>query len=454
MDFVVQTIEAQLEALPAGDALVVALSGGLDSMVLLHSVFLLREAGRLQRPLRALHINHGLSPNAGHWQQFCETQCARRSIPIDTAAVTVGTGSERSPEEHARLARYQAFNAKVGGSEWLLLGHHLDDQMETVLLALTRGAGPAGLGGMPRARPLDKGMLLRPLLHCPRVELLQFARSQALPWIDDESNFHSQFDRNFWRQEILPTIDRRFPGYRKSWQKSMALCREASQLCEELAAEDFSRVATGDPRIINAGGVRSLSDARRRNVLRHWMREAGFAPPGWQLMRRLSEELVFSETQGASLECGVGLVRKFNDRLLLMRKSDQFAGEPVNWEFRRLPEFPLPYNGQLVVGDALDQQGNALGLNRLGTQLTVRYGAAGESIRLPGRRRKNLRKLLQSSALPPWLRVRQPLLYAGGELVCIPGIGVVEAFQAGPGEQAVCVNWRPPELLYPMPAGS
>jgi tRNA(Ile)-lysidine synthase len=446
-------ILSELDDLADNVSLVIALSGGLDSMVLLESLSSLQHAGRLCRPVSALHVNHGLNPDADSWLQFCQRQCQRRGIHFSGTQVTVELQPGESLEELARRARYRVFEHQLDKDQCLVMGHHLDDQMETLLLRLNRGAGPGGLAGMPRSRELGSALLLRPLLPYRRHQLEEFARDRGLEWVEDASNANRQFDRNFWRHEVLPIIEQRFPGFRESWHKAMTLCAEADQLAEELALLDLASMATDDPRILQVQPLLRLDQVRQRNLLRHWMLKTGFAPPGWQLMQRLVTEIIVSDKPGARLDCARGSVQRFGDQLLLFSDTQEPTIGPEQWEPDSQPLLALAGNGNLrAVGAAAGQGGSPRQrLRYSGGGLKVSYTSDGGSIHLAGRPGKSLRKILQESTLPPWLRSRQPLLYADDKLVCIPGIGVVEQFAAGPGEPALLVSWEQPDLLHRQP---
>jgi len=432
-------------------ALVVALSGGLDSVVLLHALCRLRDEGQLLLPVRALHINHGLSPNADRWQEFCEHFCQQHGVEFTALVVRVDRQPGDSLEESAREARYQAFEEYLQPRDCLVMAHHLDDEMETLAMRLTRGAGPAGLAGIPRLRTLGHAVLLRPLLDSQRSSLLEYAQDQHLKWVDDESNTDIGFDRNFWRHEILPLIGKRFPGYRESWRKSMALCRESDQLQQELAASDLTLLAGEDPRILNIEKLSGYSAPRQRNVLRYWMVKQGFQSPGWQLLQRLTGEILTSGKSGACLECANGSVRRFGNQLVLLNlyAESAIAAPESPWNTRE-PEFSLVNNGLLKVkkfASVSEQQ--ARHRLRSGCEpLTVRYREKGDFCRLADRPGRSLKKVLQDSDLPPWLRSRQPLLCFNGEIVAIPGIGVCEGFQAQPGQAGLQFSWSPPDLLF------
>jgi tRNA(Ile)-lysidine synthase len=218
-----------------GGRLLVGLSGGVDSVVLLD--LLRRLSKRLGLELAALHVNHQINPAAGRWAAFCRAFCRRHGVALTVVRVKVPRRS--SLEAAARAARYRAFAAQP--SDFIVLAHNLDDQAETVFLQLLRGAGVKGLSAMPVVR----NSILRPLLEVPRSEIEAYARQRKLKWIEDDSNADLGFDRNFLRHRVLPVIAQRYPSYRKTLARASRNLAEAAQLLDELAAADATLTTTG-----------------------------------------------------------------------------------------------------------------------------------------------------------------------------------------------------------------
>jgi len=452
MKFEATAILSQLPHVSECHSLVVAYSGGLDSTVLLHALADLRSRGRLKQSLSALHVNHGMNPAADNWQAFCQQNSQRQGVELQCFPVTVSGNSGHSLEELARDARYQVFNAHLANGECLVMAHHLDDEMENLLLRLTRGSGPGALAGIPRTRSLGKGRLLRPLLDFQRSSLLQYAELHNLKWVEDDSNADTGFDRNFWRHEVLPLVDKRFPGFRESWRKSMRLCSEADQLQQELAVGDLSSLATDDPRVLSVEPLLAFSEPRQRNVLRYWMLALDFPPPGWQLMRRLTNEVLLSSKSGACLECPAGLVQKYGNQLALLKAGAGFESpnQQQSWKPDSDQVLQLKGNGELNVTFSVTSEPDEkrCRIKATANDLIVRYRQQGERCRLAGRPARSLKKILQDSPLPTWLRSRQPLIYVDSQLVCIPGIGVCDDYVAESDEPGLEIVWQPPDLLY------
>lgn len=436
-----QTLLAQaLATRPPQTPLVIAYSGGLDSTCLLHAALQLARAE--SRPLRALHINHGLNPRATDWQRHCQQVCAALNVGIDCIAVDLPLNAS---EDAARRVRYAAFAAQLADGELLLLAQHLDDQLETLLLRLLRGAGPGGLAGMPARRRLGKGQLLRPWLALPRSQLQDYARQQQLSWVEDDANASIHFDRNYCRHEVLPRLAQRWPDYRASWQKSQTLLRESDDLMGDLADLDLQQVAGDKPGIIKLEPLRLLSPARQRNVLRFWLQHSlGLPRINWQLLHRLTADLVQSDGAGDGLlEVGDYSLQAYQQQLFALHRSHWQAPAVMAWSAVEQTSLALPDNGRL---SAQSTTGNGLARPHAAT-LQVRYRQGGETLQLPGRPNKPLKKIFQEQGIPPWLRERLPLLYCGNELACVPGVGVAANLLARPGQPGLLMQWQHPELV-------
>ena len=432
-----------LQQAPAAKRYVVALSGGLDSVVLLHSLCALRAEGQLTSEISALHINHNLSPIAQQWQAFCQQICADWQVSLHTEAIEVSASG--SIETAARNSRYQAFRELLQADELLLMAHHLDDQTETVLFRLTRGAGAQGLAGIPAQRQLGSGRLLRPLLQYGRAKLAAYAAMHQLAWQEDESNSDQQHDRNYLRHQVLPQIEKRWPDYRQSWRKSLALLSENDDLQKQLGAIDL-RDATTEMGGISVAVMQSLGSARQRNLLRCWLQQLGVRDPGWNTLHQFVSEFIPGVSRGSKFaleSCDV-----------YQHQAQLFAVQPLpepglEAQMLRLDDgaidFSLNGNGRLRI-----EASQVEGICPLPHALQVKYREGGESLKLKGRPQKKLKQLLQESGMPPWQRQRVPLLFADAELVCVPGVGIAESYLAQSGQNGAQVVWAAPtQLLAP-----
>tara|TARA_B110000858_G_scaffold112419_1_gene128569 strand:+ start:5017 stop:6249 length:1233 start_codon:yes stop_codon:yes gene_type:complete len=403
----------------------------------------LRDQSGADFHLRALHINHQLQQQADSWQQHCLKLCA--SLNVEFISTRVKISASTGIENAAREARYREFEATLLPDEELLLAHHRDDQMETLLLRLMRGSGSRGLSGIPRSRVLGAGRLLRPLLDIDREELQSYAESEQLVWTQDHSNNDEGFDRNYCRHTLLPLVEARWPGYRESWSKSAVLAGEGEALAQELAAIDLAQIVTDSPSIASREKLLALSEPRRRNVLRHWLASLGASELGWNQLQQLSNEVL----QGSSAQfIGQGFqIFCFRDAVYvvgsaeLARPLDEIDLAPLP-KLSVASEVMLPGNGRLRFRET---QGEGVCAGKL-DNLSIRYRRGGESCRLVGRPSKTLKKILQESEISPWLRKRMPLLYDGEDLAYIPGIGVCEEFTARDAEPGCIIEWESPDL--------
>ena len=436
-------LEASLNELASTYKFLIGLSGGLDSVVLLHAMAKLRDQPGVNIQLRAFHINHQLQHQAQNWETHCLSLCAK--LGVEFASTKVEILGSSGLENAAREARYREFEAALLNDEELLLAHHRDDQMETLLLRLIRGSGSRGLSCIPRSRVLGTSRLLRPLLDIDREELQSYAESEQLNWVADHSNEDEGFDRNYCRHSLLPLIEKRWAGYRESWSKSIVLASESEALSQELAALDLAEIIAESESVVSREKLLAFSEPRRRNVLRYWLADLGAKELGWNQLRQLSNGVLLGSSGQFIAEDFQVLC--FRERVFVLASQEMERGL-VNVDLsseQRLPnagELMLPENGQLRFRETL---GGGICAEKL-SSLSIRYRRGGEVCRLAGRPIKRLKKILQESEVPPWLRSRIPLLYDGEDLVYIPGIGVSEEIAAKVGEPGCIIDWEPPDL--------
>lgn len=405
----------------------IAFSGGLDSTVLLH---LLATAKPLV-PLRAVHIHHGLQAAADAWPSHCQSVCDYLGVPLRIVRVQVPSGA--SLERAARDARYQAFAQVIGAGEVMLTAQHREDQAETLLFRLLRGAGVRGLAAMPVHRPLAGGHLVRPLLGVSRAELEAYAVEHQLQWIADPSNADSRFSRNYLRHRVFPILTERWPQAVPGLARSAEHLSEAQGLLDELARMDLQAAEQpsafpwlGLPSLALAP-LRELSDARQRNALRHWLNPLTRLPDsdhwvGWQSLRDAKHDAqpLWSLADGQLHRCG--------ERIWWLPSSwSEFSDVPVSWSDAQRP-LQLPGNGEL----------RFCGKAPAGP-LEVRYRQGGEIVDVPGRGRRDLKRLLNESGLPGFVRGRLPLLYRGEFLVAVPNLAGLWA----PPSQDWQLHWIP-----------
>ena len=418
--------------------LCVGLSGGRDSVVLLHALVRLRSSAAYPFTLSALHVNHGISANADAWAAFCSQLCARCAVPLSIVRVTVAPGAGEGLEAAARRARHAAF--ADCDADFLALAHHRDDQAETVLLNLLRGTGIAGAAAMSTERPQQRGpLLVRPLLDLPRAQIEDYASANSLSWIDDESNGDTHFRRNYLRHEVMPRLAAKFPGASPSLARAASHFAEAAQLLAELAAIDRAALATPSGRI-DLAGFNALSPARARNLLRFIWLAAGFRAPDarWidEALRQLASADSLAETCVATVD---GELYVYRGELHVVGHARDTVPVVLPWS----GEPQLAWAGGHVAFVAATGSGIDRRLLQ-GGEVTLRPRVGGERFRLDAKRpRRSLRKLFQDAAIPPWERSRLPLLWVGDQLAWVGRIGVDAQFACAPGEAGVLPLWEP-----------
>lgn len=413
-------------------------SGGVDSHVLLHLCASLRaEMGPV---FGAVHVNHGLHPDADRWAEHCKNVCAELDLPFQQISVVAKPKPGHSPEEAARDARYRALAQWLEENTALLLAQHRDDQAETVLLQMLRGAGLAGMAGMAPVAKLGQGHLLRPLLEVPKEALLAYARRFELVWIDDPSNFDEAFDRNYLRHRILPMIKARWPAYARTIARGARHCAETQELVEETMRPQLEAAIdrTGS---LDISTLLALDRAHRRWLLREWLKMQGFRSPQAVFFDRILDEVIASRPdRQPRIDWSEGTICRYRGRLYALRPSP--LPDP-DWQTAWDGEKPL----RLPDGSLLDPR-PAIGAGvatRYWQQggIEVRYRRGGERCRLHGRYgHRSLKKLFQEWGIPPWVRVRLPLVYLGGELASVADLWVCEPFAAGPNEVGVILHWK------------
>jgi tRNA(Ile)-lysidine synthase len=420
----------------------VAYSGGLDSSVLLHAMVRLR--AELGVPLHAVHVDHGLHAGAAAWAAHCRQACAALGVPMRELRVDVEPHRARHGlEGGARAARYAALAGLLEAGDCLMTAHHRDDQVETVLLQLLRGGGPAGVAGMPFTARLGRGRLVRPLLDQPRAALRDYAAARRLDWLEDPANADTGLDRNFLRHEILPRLRARWPGLGATLSRAAAHAAEAAAICDERAAEDLAAARGSAPDRLRVDALTVLSPPRRRALLRHWCRSLALPVPD---AARVDEALgpVLAAGPGRSpLVAWAGVeLRRYRGQLYLGRALPALAREArLAWDAREALELPAG------VGRLRLAPGGDLPADLAATALEVGFRAPALICRPCGRAgHHSLKKLFQEAGIPPWLRDRIPLVFRAGRLVavadlwacdpdgragCAPGVRVV--WERGPG---------------------
>jgi tRNA(Ile)-lysidine synthase len=386
-------------------AIALALSGGADSGALAAAAAALRLPG-----LRALHVNHGLGPHARELEAAAHAQCARLGIALRVIRVTV----DRAPaglEAGAREARYAALAGELAPGELLLAAHHLEDQAETLLLQLLRGAGLKGASAMPARAALGGGWLLRPLLGESRERLRAYARAEGIPWREDPMNEARELDRAYLRTELWPRVLERWPGAARTLARAAGHFAEAERLLELESRRDLTPIA--GPGGLSVVGLRALSPERRRRALRLYLGALGLPPPPASRLRSFDALLAARADRNPHLAWTGAELHRYRGELLA------FAPLPAAPEVPVLLDrgVPAAWGGLGHIEIAAGPDGSP-GIDGACLPLRLARRRGGERLRLTATgSRRAVKDLLREAALPPWLRERLPLLYQGERCV-------------------------------------
>lgn len=410
-----------LKSLKASDSLVVAYSGGMDSHALLHVASNLKYVDK-DIKVTAIHVNHNLNPNAKKWEEHCQKTCEELDIKliIKSIQTKIAPKSGQSQEAIARDLRYKALSELLGSHDCLLTAHHLDDQAETLLLQLLRGAGPKGLSSMSARAQFPTFILLRPLLSFSEQELQNYASKNRLKWIEDESNTDINIGRNFIRHEVVPKIKQNWKGMLTTLSRTAENCREASALLYELAKEDYSKAEGSKPFTLSKQKLTALNEARQRNLIRYWLHLQAFPTPSKAKLEQIQKSVVESSYDATPLVSWRNTeVRRYCDDIYALKPKGEIAEkQSIEWPLASIP-VKLPSNlGTLHFRSNLDQKS----LDLLWKNISVEFRDGGERCKLRNRHMSHeLKKLFQEWKIPPWQREFIPLVYRGEEIIYVVG---------------------------------
>jgi tRNA(Ile)-lysidine synthase len=416
--------------------LALALSGGLDSVVLLHILLTLRD----QHPfaLQAVHVHHALSPNADDWTDFCTQLCASHAVELNVHRVQIARNDPAGIEAAARRERRRIFSGL--DVDFLLTAHQRDDQAETLLLQLLRGAGPKGLAAMAEVQnhPGWWALQLRPLLGVARASLSDYAKAHGLSWVEDESNQDPRYRRNALRHQVMPLLAEHFPGSSATLARAANLQADAADLLDDLARLDAQTAIEGDR--LDCVALSALSDPRARNLLRYFIEQRGESMPSARRLNEVLHQLVDARQDArVCMRIGQAEIRRFRGGAYVV-------------SLLRAPVASIDWHGEAELGlsgvGTLCLQphvGQGLSFGRLKNgrvMLGLREG--GERLRLvPQGRVRSLKNLLQEQAVMPWLRERLPVLTCNGELIWAAGFGCHVDWLAAQDEPGLVPDWRP-----------
>jgi len=434
---------ALLRDFPRSRRWVVALSGGLDSSVLLHLCARFLHQRDDGPRLLALHVNHGIQAGADDWAAHCAGICRDLNVTFELRRVNglPGDGSSAS-EDALREARYRIFEQYCRHDDLLLLAHHRQDQVETVLLRLLRGAGVAGLAGMPFTRRCGAADLVRPLLDITPQQLRGYAEENALCWVEDPSNAETVADRNFLRLKVLPVMEQRWPGAQASIARASRNLGEAAGICAQRAVEDVASCMHSDRFVRNGLDLRvwrGLGHARGVNALRAWLAACGVRGIDAQRLLAMERELIHARSDAQPVMTLGNLdIRRYRDRLCAL--ASDLPEVPSAIELPAQQELQVPGVGRLWLHHVTD------GGVRAGRSYSIGFARPGMRIQPARRPGKTLKQLAQENAIPPWWRQRIPLLFVDGEMASVADICIEQRFATADGAPGVLLGWEPAAL--------
>ena len=369
--------------------IVIALSGGIDSVVLLHFL-----NSHYPGNIRAVHINHNLSKHSKDWSLFCKELCHKQDIEFKSIDINIKTSS--NVEENARKKRYNSLKSELSKNEVLCTAHHQEDQSETFLLQLFRGSGVAGLASMPKMKSFADSFLYRPFLNISKQLIVDYATKYNLDWVEDDSNINLNFKRNLLRLEFIPKLESGFEGVIKNISRSAYHQSEALKLINDLAKIDIEKFNLVINHKIQVLPLTELPERRVANVLRYYIAQRGFLMPSNKVLTELISVLRAKDDAKVILKWHLYEVRRYDNELYF------FDGEPD----RSNEDCPL-------FNKLKDQ-----------TNFTIRFRQDGQRVRLKGKKHSSsLKKILQSANIPPWERDKLRMYYINDTLVGMESIG-------------------------------
>jgi tRNA(Ile)-lysidine synthase len=410
---------------------VVALSGGVDSRVLLDLISAFKK--KKDTPLaqvEAVHVHHGLSPYADNWVASCQQWCLEAGINLSIERVSLSLERGESIEHIAREARYEALASHLSEGDILLTGQHSDDQLETFLLALKRGSGPKGLSAMAEVMPFRQATLIRPLLKVTRESILSYARESNIDWVEDESNQDTRFDRNFIRHQVAPVLTQRWPSFHVSVQRSAELCAQQEQLLDELLYDKLHRVLQDDLSV-SILGLSEVSDIARSHLLRMWLAQLNVSMPSQVQLNHLWYQIALAKPDAnPKLRLNHIEIRRFDGRLFCVPITQDVSQWHCRIDIKQAVNLPDGLGILRLLPIAPDSESQyTLSYAPLTGKLSVcfnpekltacPYGKLGS---------KTLKKWFQEYAIPSWQRRRMPILMCDEKVVAVANLFIDRQF--------------------------
>ncbi|WP_301099161.1 tRNA lysidine(34) synthetase TilS [Otariodibacter sp.] len=398
----------------------IGLSGGIDSVALLHLFVQVRKMCNLT--LRAIHIHHGLSPNADSWVEFCQNLCQEWNVPLTVCRVKVS--GKDGIEAEARKARYQAIQQNILPNEVLATAHHLDDQAETFFLALKRGSGIKGLSGMQAVSSAHGFTLFRPLLACSKAEITQYAMGQNLSWIEDESNTNTEYDRNFLRQEILPLLNQRWQQFNQMVARASQHCAEQQSLIEELLEEELTHRIDMKRQKMSIADFQQFSVQKQQQLLRLWLEKSGIEMPSTAQLSQIIHQLISANhDKNPQVVLGKYILRRYQQAIFITQSLPAIPDFCLS--IRPMQKIQLPADlGEVERTESdifykIDAESYrfTLPLALHNQSLIITLSAPGKVNVYGKAHREEMKKIWQQYQVPVWLRTRTPLVFFDEQLV-------------------------------------
>ncbi|WP_060982521.1 tRNA lysidine(34) synthetase TilS [Vibrio splendidus] len=415
--------------------LVVAFSGGVDSRVLLELAAQYAKSHHIE--CCAVHVHHGLSINADHWAEQCQTWCDALSVSLFIERVSLDISRGESVEKLARDARYQAFKKHIRQGDVLVTGQHIDDQVETFLLALKRGSGPKGLSSMAKVMPFANAYIVRPLLSVTRTDIEGAARDMALTWVEDESNQDVRFDRNFIRHQVTPALTERWPSFRESVSRSAQLCAEQELLLDELLESHLQQALGGNQnQSLSIEALYQHSDLLRARLLRMWLNHCNQPMPSQKQLKLIWDEVACAQADAnPKLVLNEVEVRRFNHQLYVVKETKDLSSWQSNISMGDSLVLPdglgeLYFNAAATDNLPSNSYVQSFSLPKVNGTLRVILNPEGLSAHPVGRgHSRKLKKLFQEYQVPSWLRRRTPILMDGDRVIAVLGLFVDKNYE-------------------------
>jgi tRNA(Ile)-lysidine synthase len=407
-------IESKLAQFQAFQNIYIAYSGGIDSHVLLN---LCASIGYFKDKITAVYVNHGLQVEAESWSKHCEQVCGNLGVKFLSLTANAQAAPGESPEEAARNARYTSLKPLLANGDLLLVAQHSEDQLETVLLQLFRGSGLKGLSGMPESIAFGQGKLVRPLLDVTKNAIIDYAEANQLMWIEDPSNQHAHFDRNFLRNSIIPLLKQRWPSLDRTVSRSAKHCANTQGMLTLFADELLKTVINHSDDTLCLSRLQGYSVVQQQLIIRQWFQYLGLKMPSQDFVQRILVEIVAArEDADPVLSTKDYSIRRYRDKLYCLKTSQKELGHDHIWSSGDLSL----QIAEDVVYEVVESSNGISAAQWQNSKITVRFRSGGETIKLPGRSgHHSLKKLYQEAGIPPWERAGMPLIYLDDKLAAV-----------------------------------